>query len=54
MMAPFEAQVRERLDGFVFGADHASLQAPFTSCCRRAARRSPWQSRAPVDVSPQR
>ena len=25
MLAPIEAQLRERLDGFVFGADHASL-----------------------------
>ena len=25
VMAPIEAQVRERLDGFIFGADHASL-----------------------------
>jgi nicotinamide-nucleotide amidase len=25
MLSPIEAQVRERLDGFVFGADHASL-----------------------------
>ena len=42
MLAPLEAQVRERLAGFVFGADHTSIAergARLAASARRDDRR---------------